>query len=201
MSTPPAHKRHKSSPSGNSPTPATEGTSSQAPPPPLSSAEVDLLPPPPSNPRKRPRSSVSPLPTSKPLNTLPPPTTPLGPSSGGAPVSALLREESSKKKPRTNTPWTAQEEQTLKRMRDEGKSWGEIAKVGKKRAMQRRPPALIHCSPFRTGQKAVLRNIGTRYSLHGPSSLLPAYPGQDMHYADWQEDEVSASNKALLRER
>lgn len=34
-----------------------------------------------------------------------------------------------KKKGRTNTPWTAEEEQRLKAMRDAGKSWSEIAKV------------------------------------------------------------------------
>jgi hypothetical protein len=33
------------------------------------------------------------------------------------------------KKTRTNTPWTPAEEQRLKVMRDEGKSWSEIAKV------------------------------------------------------------------------
>lgn len=34
-----------------------------------------------------------------------------------------------KKKGRTNTPWTAEEEQRLKTMRDAGRSWSEIAKV------------------------------------------------------------------------
>ena len=34
------------------------------------------------------------------------------------------------KKGRTNTPWTPAEELRLKKMRDEGKSWSEIAKVG-----------------------------------------------------------------------
>ncbi|CEJ91811.1 Putative MYB DNA-binding domain protein [[Torrubiella] hemipterigena] len=33
------------------------------------------------------------------------------------------------KKSRTNTPWTPQEELRLKQMRDEGKSWAEIAKT------------------------------------------------------------------------
>lgn len=33
------------------------------------------------------------------------------------------------KKGRTNTPWTAAEEQRLKAMRDAGNSWSEIAKV------------------------------------------------------------------------
>ncbi|EYE98058.1 SANT/Myb-like DNA-binding domain-containing protein [Aspergillus ruber CBS 135680] len=34
-----------------------------------------------------------------------------------------------KKKGRTNTPWTAEEEQRLKSMRDAGRSWSEIAKT------------------------------------------------------------------------
>ena len=34
-----------------------------------------------------------------------------------------------KKKGRTNTPWTAEEEQRLKAMRDAGNTWSEIAKV------------------------------------------------------------------------
>jgi hypothetical protein len=33
------------------------------------------------------------------------------------------------KKGRTNTPWSAEEEQRLKQMRDQGKSWNEIAKT------------------------------------------------------------------------
>ncbi|RPA87458.1 hypothetical protein BJ508DRAFT_410224 [Ascobolus immersus RN42] len=33
------------------------------------------------------------------------------------------------KKSRTNTPWTPEEEQRLKRMRDSGNSWSEIAKT------------------------------------------------------------------------
>lgn len=44
--------------------------------------------------------------------------------------SALPTVESTpKKKGRTNTPWTAEEEQRLKTMRDAGRSWSEIAKV------------------------------------------------------------------------
>lgn len=38
-------------------------------------------------------------------------------------------ESTPKKKGRTNTPWTAEEEQRLKSMRDAGRSWSEIAKV------------------------------------------------------------------------
>ncbi|EPS30295.1 hypothetical protein PDE_05246 [Penicillium oxalicum 114-2] len=38
-------------------------------------------------------------------------------------------EPAPKKKGRTNTPWTAEEEQRLKTMRDAGRSWSEIAKT------------------------------------------------------------------------
>ncbi|KAJ5386764.1 hypothetical protein N7509_009305 [Penicillium cosmopolitanum] len=38
-------------------------------------------------------------------------------------------ESTPKKKGRTNTPWTAEEEQRLKTMRDAGRSWSEIAKT------------------------------------------------------------------------
>jgi hypothetical protein len=56
-------------------------------------------------------------------------------SSTGVPVegdpTALppAPEPAPKKKGRTNTPWTAEEEQRLKTMRDAGRSWSEIAKV------------------------------------------------------------------------
>lgn len=40
-----------------------------------------------------------------------------------------LAQEPKVKKSRTNTPWTAAEEQRLKQMRDAGNSWSEIAKV------------------------------------------------------------------------
>ncbi|KAF2666390.1 hypothetical protein BT63DRAFT_416769 [Microthyrium microscopicum] len=55
---------------------------------------------------------------------------------GDPPVSAKVEASSADqggqpatKKGRTNTPWTAAEEQRLKQMRDQGKSWSEIAKT------------------------------------------------------------------------
>ena len=60
-------------------------------------------------------------------------------SSMAAPVPTTLEQDPNvghnvpqtvpKKKGRTNTPWTAEEEQRLKSMRDAGCSWSEIAKV------------------------------------------------------------------------
>jgi hypothetical protein len=75
------------------------------------------------NPRKR-RASNSPK-----LNTLPPGTTLPGETVGNVSISSLLTDDANKKRGRTNTPWTPQEEQRLKQMRDAGHSWSEIAKV------------------------------------------------------------------------
>lgn len=50
------------------------------------------------------------------------PTTASGASSSAGPSSGVKRT-------RTNTPWTATEEQRLKSMRDAGNSWSEIAKT------------------------------------------------------------------------
>ncbi|OJJ51313.1 hypothetical protein ASPZODRAFT_148618 [Penicilliopsis zonata CBS 506.65] len=44
-------------------------------------------------------------------------------------VTMAIPEPAPKKKSRTNTPWTAEEEQRLKTMRDTGLSWSEIAKT------------------------------------------------------------------------
>ncbi len=54
------------------------------------------------------------------------------PSESTAPsvsIPALLTDDAGKRRGRTNTPWTPQEEQRLKQMRDGGHSWSEIAKV------------------------------------------------------------------------
>ncbi|KAF2754946.1 hypothetical protein EJ05DRAFT_116927 [Pseudovirgaria hyperparasitica] len=52
---------------------------------------------------------------------------PPGPASGGTELERPI-QPSPAKKGRTNTPWTAAEEQRLKQMRDQGLSWNEIAK-------------------------------------------------------------------------
>jgi hypothetical protein len=54
---------------------------------------------------------------------------PPDPAAPNVSIPALLTDEAGKKRGRTNTPWTAQEEQRLKQMRDAGHSWSEIAKV------------------------------------------------------------------------
>lgn len=75
--------------------------------------------------RKRPQSPISGSSTMM--------ATPMG-STGGAiegdpTAMPPAPEPAPKKKGRTNTPWTAEEEQRLKTMRDAGRSWSEIAKV------------------------------------------------------------------------
>lgn len=58
------------------------------------------------------------------------PMNPTGSGIEGDPGSLPAPVETApKKKGRTNTPWTAEEEQRLKTMRDAGRSWSEIAKV------------------------------------------------------------------------
>ncbi|KAL2840439.1 Myb-like transcription factor [Aspergillus pseudodeflectus] len=70
-----------------------------------------------SNPRKR-RSSPPPSSTAAMTTS----------ATGDDPVAATA-EPTPRKKGRTNTPWTAEEEQRLKTMRDAGRSWSEIAKT------------------------------------------------------------------------
>ncbi|KAJ5389918.1 uncharacterized protein N7496_000986 [Penicillium cataractarum] len=52
-----------------------------------------------------------------------------GPVEGDPTALPPAPEPAPKKKGRTNTPWTAEEEQRLKTMRDAGRSWSEIAKT------------------------------------------------------------------------
>jgi hypothetical protein len=99
-------------------------------------------------PRKR-RASYSPK-----LNTLPPGTTLPSESQANISVPALLTEDMGKKRGRTNTPWTPQEEQRLKQMRDAGHSWSEISKVRVKVAVQE-IQTLIGCRHFPLEQKGV----------------------------------------------
>ncbi|KAJ9294189.1 hypothetical protein DTO271G3_7051 [Paecilomyces variotii] len=131
MSSPPTSKRIKTSTTTSSPSrslnqqqaPAFPGSAAFEGVPTLPVQPTQVSP---SNPRKR-RSSPSsgattamaapPVPASRADAVTDPATTTATPESAG------------KKKGRTNTPWTAEEEQRLKTMRDAGKSWSEIAKT------------------------------------------------------------------------
>lgn len=122
--TPPPQKRQKSTATTTSPNTANkEIVVAQAPLAPKPNADHLAPPASPNNPRKR-RASHSPK-----LNTLPPGTTLPSDSQASVSIPALLTDDVGKKRGRTNTPWTPQEEQRLKQMRDAGHSWSEIAKV------------------------------------------------------------------------
>lgn len=92
------------------------------------------------NPRKR-RSSVQ-----TPLSDMAGPIIPgvdHDPTAAAAAAASAVTtptHEPGKKKGRTNTPWTAEEEHRLKSMRDAGNTWSEIAKVC--------PPSSSPCPPF-----------------------------------------------------
>lgn len=85
------------------------------------------LPPQTNQPQSRKRQSS---PGTGPSTMMATPMTPAGGAMEGDPNAMPVAVESTpKKKGRTNTPWTAEEEQRLKTMRDAGRSWNEIAKV------------------------------------------------------------------------
>lgn len=138
LRSPPSQKRQKVSASTTSPATLPAPTAPVEAPSPsqpaATSTTFSTLPPTSPNPRKR-RASNNPE-TSPPGSPARPPAPAEGSSAAPtlatppnpAPVLAPL-EEAGRKKGRTNTPWTATEEQRLKTMRDAGNSWGEIAKV------------------------------------------------------------------------
>ncbi|KEF56527.1 uncharacterized protein A1O9_06714 [Exophiala aquamarina CBS 119918] len=136
---------------------------------------ADHLAPPasPHNPRKR-RASHSPK-----LNTLPPGITPAGDQGSGT-ILGSLTDEAGRKRGRTNTPWTAQEEQRLKQMRDSGHSWSEIAKA----------------FPART--EGSVKKHWYKASEHEKQPCSPrSHHIQDMHYAEFAEDESAALREAI----
>ncbi|KAK5937420.1 hypothetical protein PMZ80_010427 [Knufia obscura] len=134
MSTPPPPKRSKVGvPNTSSPPRSAElPPPSQVPVTPRSTLDTNPPSRPSTNPRKR-AASRSPTSDIRHFDLKPPPATAIAESSSSASLSIpnLLSEDSAGKKPRsrTNTPWTAAEEQRLKQMRDTGNTWSEIAKV------------------------------------------------------------------------
>ncbi|EXJ87386.1 hypothetical protein A1O3_04345 [Capronia epimyces CBS 606.96] len=124
-SPPPPKKQKQSLTTASSNTPSKDAPAGHAQLAPKQ-PNAELLPPPTStpNPRKR-RASHSPK-----LNTLPPGTSlPADSTATPGSMPSLVGEESGKKRGRTNTPWSPQEELRLKQMRDAGHSWSEIAKA------------------------------------------------------------------------
>ncbi|EEH36380.2 hypothetical protein PAAG_06798 [Paracoccidioides lutzii Pb01] len=142
MSSPPTSKRIKTTVAANTP---THPLNQQQQPPPFtgpgpfesvpmvptpSPASVPAPAPTASNPRKRRASFQTP-----PLASMaPPPLTGAVEGEGQTTTASTTGataapETAGKKKGRTNTPWTAEEEQRLKTMRDAGSTWSEIAKT------------------------------------------------------------------------
>ncbi|OJK03131.1 hypothetical protein ASPACDRAFT_58080 [Aspergillus aculeatus ATCC 16872] len=126
MSSPPTSKRIKTSVPANAPShllapqqvnpysrlPSYEGI-------PMPQTQI-----PPPNPRKRRASPQAGTTAAMPASG--------ATGAGGEPgheQGSGIPEPTPKKKGRTNTPWTAEEEQRLKTMRDAGRSWSEIAKT------------------------------------------------------------------------
>lgn len=126
--TTPSQKRQKQPTPITSPGPTTKETLAAS--APALAPKSDLLTSP--NSRKR-RASQSPN-----VITVPPgPATTAAETQPNVSIPALLADENGKKRGRTNTPWTPQEEQLLKQMRDNGLSWSEIAKVSLVRSTER----------------------------------------------------------------
>ncbi|KAH7561496.1 hypothetical protein BM1_02600 [Bipolaris maydis] len=82
-------------------------------------------------------------------------------------------QEPKAKKSRTNTPWTPAEELRLKQMRDAGNSWSEIAKC----------------------EEALVQGRKTKPVPDRRAASLLTF--QDMHYAEFAEDESAALLAAI----
>ena len=78
-------------------------------------------------------------------------------------------------------------------MRDAGNSWGEIAKVGRSRPLQVNH-RLTFPRPSLIEPKEASRSIGIRYEAREQSFDGRLIALQDMHYADFAEDDVSFAN-------
>ncbi|KAG0644497.1 hypothetical protein HOY80DRAFT_1133042 [Tuber brumale] len=114
------------------------------------------------------------------------PTTPVSNKKRRAPkqpaaasgASSLAGPSTGAKRTRTNTPWTAAEEQRLKSMRDAGNSWSEIAKT------------------FPTRTEGSVKKHWYKASLE-LTYFLPHLALSDMHYAEFGEDESAALLAAI----
>ncbi|MCJ1409013.1 hypothetical protein MMC19_003090 [Ptychographa xylographoides] len=104
-----------------------------------------------------------------------------GESAGAADPGESSSSPTVAKKSRTNTPWTPAEERRLKSMRDAGNSWSEIAKTF---------PTRTEGSVKKHWYKACRPKAS-----HAPVTFLT--PLQDMHYADFAEDESAALLAAI----
>ncbi|KAL9074645.1 MAG: hypothetical protein Q9157_004319 [Trypethelium eluteriae] len=130
---------------------------------------------------------------------------PLGPP--GADLGQPQTAPPPPKKGRTNTPWTPAEEQRLKTMRDQGTSWSEIAKVGFRGIRVASLAIAHHYLQSRSSLSSLLKHFPSRtegsvkkhwYKVNFDPNLNPdflhilIYVTQDMHYAEFAEDEVGS---------
>lgn len=108
------------------------------------------------------------------------------------------------KKSRTNTPWSPAEEQRLKMMRDAGNSWGEIAKVRTSSIAGDglTDPSFLQTFPTRTEGSVKKHWYKVRLPINGDRALnsraQTLIQKQDMHYADFAEDEVNTTTDITL---
>ncbi|KAL2868029.1 SANT/Myb-like DNA-binding domain-containing protein [Aspergillus lucknowensis] len=110
-----------------------------------------------SNPRKR-RSSPEQSSTAA-MTTNAPGDDPVPPAPDATP----------RKKGRTNTPWTAEEEQRLKAMRDAGRSWNEIAKTFPNRtegSVKKHWYKDMHYAEFAENESVALREAIKEYEAN-----------------------------------
>ncbi|KXS97127.1 hypothetical protein AC578_2900 [Pseudocercospora eumusae] len=139
----------------------------------------------PTNPRKRRASELEPLPGSSSSNASAF-TNPGGLMSAPGDLDATglgvhtqhTLPSPTVKKGRTNTPWTPAEEQRLKTLRDAGSSWSEIAKT----------------FPTRTEGSC---DDQSSFSVCAERVVPGLTCVQDMHYAEFAEDESAALLQAI----
>ena len=125
-------------------------------------------PNPPPNPRKR-RPSLQTAPLAA---MAPPQLTGAVEAEGNATVVMATPDSGTKKKGRTNTPWTAEEEQRLKTMREIAK----VCPICPSRSRNIFPQSAILMSyitrPFRCALKVALRSTGTRLASASPLGIM-----------------------------
>jgi len=129
MSSPPTSKRLKTSvPANTSTLPLAQPPPTFAAPGPFDGTQMVQAPVPPQNPPPNPRKRRPSLQTA-PMAAMAPPHLTTNIEGDGSSAVTATPDSGGKKKGRTNTPWTAEEEQRLKTMRDSGSTWSEIAKT------------------------------------------------------------------------
>ncbi len=188
----------------------------QAPNGPPSQQQTPTPTPQPGRQRKRPAANAAASPATPaaaaapgaPGQVLPPAPPPPTAQSASTPAAAAAPTEDGTstpsqppaKKSRTNTPWTPQEELRLKQMRDAGNSWAEIAKV--RTRLADRGSTTRHWltsvtldvpnTNRRLCKEALVQGMTSYFARNqSPPETTANLLLQDMHYAEFAEDEVT----------